>query len=157
MSRIESTMRVHQSLEDVFNFLNECESHLRFIPRMTQLKQTSPGAFGQAGTTLSGMLNYFGIRIPVQYAIIEVKPDQRLAMKGQMGPILFKDGYILKKSGDETEIKFWLDLQPTGWMKPLSPFAGLLGKIHAWETLSNLKRELMKSEIASPSLRSSSK
>lgn len=109
---------------------------------MTHLQQTSLGAFGQAGTTLSGMLNYFGVRIPVEYEILEVKPNQRLAMKGQMGPFVFKDGYILKKNGNSTEIKFWLDLSPTGWASVLSPFMGLVGKLHAWETLRNLKREL---------------
>ena len=95
------------------------------------------------------MLNYFGIRIPVQYEIIEVEPDQRLAMNGRMGPILFKDGYILKRDGKGTEIIFWLDLLPNGWTKIFTPFMGLVGKIHAWETLRNLERELNSREIAS--------
>ena len=150
MSSIESTLVVPKSLEDVFAFLNMRESHLRFIPRMTHLEQISPGSFGQAGTRLSGMLNYFGIRIPVQYEIIEVETDQRLAMDGKMGPISFKDSYVLKRNGKGTEIIFWLDLIPTGWAKILTPFMGLVGRIHAWETLRNLKRELMKDEIASP-------
>lgn len=149
MTRIQSQMFVPESTEDVFSFLNRCESHRRFIPRMTELDQTTPGAFGQVGTTLSGILNYFGIRIPVQYEIIEVAPNQRLAMNGKMGPVLFKDGYILKKNGQGTEIKFWLNLMPTGWVKVFSPFMGLIGKVHAWETLRNLRRELAKQEIAS--------
>jgi hypothetical protein len=144
MSRVKSSMVVRKSIEDVFSFLSKCESHLNFIPRMTALKQTSQGMFGQVGTTLSGMLNYFGIRVPVEYQIIEVEPNERLAMKGQMGPVLFKDGYILKKNGDETEIEFWLDLLPMGWAKLLSPFMGLIGRVHAWETLRNLRRELVK-------------
>jgi hypothetical protein len=148
MARIESSILVSKSTEDIFSFLNTCESHLRFIPRMTKLDQTSPGIFGQVGTTLSGMLNYFGIRIPVQYEIIEVEPNHRLAMKGQMGPILFRDGYVLERNGKGTEIKFWLDLAPTGWVIIFSPFMGWIGRIHAWETLRNLKRELAEEEIA---------
>jgi hypothetical protein len=96
------------------------------------------------------------LKIKVQYEIIEHERNERLAMKGQMGPILFKDGYILEKKDDETEIKFWLDLIPTGWAKLFSPFMGLIGKIHAFETLRNLRRELAMMEIASSSLRSSS-
>jgi hypothetical protein len=149
MTRIESSIFVQQSVEDIFSFLDTRENHQRFIPRMTHLHQTSAGAFGQAGTMLSGMLNYFGIRIPVQYEIIDVDPNRALAMKGRMGPILFKDGYNLKKVEAGTEVKFWLDLLPTGWAKVFSPFMGVIGKIHAWETLRNLKRELMKNEIAS--------
>ena len=150
MAHLESSILVRKSMEDVFAFLNRTESHRNFIPRMTALEQTSPGVFGQAGTTLSGMLNYFGIRIPVKYEIIDVEPNQRLAMRGQMGPVLFKDGYLLRKNGDGTEIKFWLDLSPTGWARVFSPLMGLVGKIHAWETLRNLRRELMKQVIVSP-------
>ena len=150
MAHIESNILVRKSVEDVFSFLNRSESHERFIPRMTRLDQTSPGGFGQVGTTLSGMLNYFGIRIPVQYEIIEVELNHRLAMQGQMGPVFFQDGYVLKQNGSGTEIQFWLNLLPKGWMRILSPFLGLVGRLHAWETLRNLKRELARPEIASP-------
>jgi hypothetical protein len=150
MARIESTLLVGQSLKAVFEFLNIAGSHARFIPNMAQFRQTSAGVFGGVGTTAQGLLSYFGImKIPVQYEIIEHELNQRLAMKGQMGPVLFKDGYILKKDGDGTEIGFWLDLHPTGWTKLFSPFMGLIGKIHAYETLRNLKRELAKNEMDS--------
>ena len=149
MAKIESGIHVPMRVEDVFAFLNKRESHRRFIPRMTELRQTSQGDFGQAGTTLSGLLNYFGIRIPVEYEIVEVKPNQALSMNGKMGPFHFKDGYILGAHGNGTQIRFWLDLRPTGGARAFSPFMGLIGKIHAWETLRNLKREL-KQEIVSP-------
>ena len=150
MAYIESSVLVHQPLEDVFAFLNSAESHARFIPNMAELGQTSPGAFGKIGTTAQGLLSYFGLmKIRVQYEIIEHELNCQLAMKGQLGPVVFKDGYVLKKNGNGTEIQFWLDLPPTGWTKLLSPFMGLIGKIHAWETLRNLKRELARKEIAS--------
>lgn len=150
MARIESTVLVHQSLEEVFAFLNAAENHARFIPNMAEFRQTSPGAFGKAGATAQGLLSYFGLmKITVLYEIIEHELNHRLAMKGQMGPVLFKDGYVLKKNNNGTEIKFWLDLLPTGWTKLFLPFAGLIGRIHALETLRNLKRELATKEIAS--------
>jgi hypothetical protein len=145
MARIESDVNVLESIEDVFSFLNTRESHLKFIPRITAFNQTSQGIFGQVGTTVAGMLNYFGVRIPVQYEIIEVEPNHRLAMKGQMGPVQFTDGYILSASDEGSQIRFWIELIPTGWAKVFSPFAGLIGKVHAWETLRNLKREINKS------------
>jgi len=150
MARIELTTFVHQSLEDVFTFLNNAENHACFIPNMAQFEQTSSGTFGRVGTLAQGLLSYFGMmKIKVQYEIIEHEPNHQLAMQGKMGPVLFKDGYVLKRDHDGTEIKFWLDLHPTGWAKLLSPFAGLIGKIHAFETLRNLKRELAKKEITS--------
>lgn len=149
MARIESIFRAPHSIDEVFSFLNKCESHRKFIPRMIELHQTSSGIFGQVGTRLSGMLRYFGIRIPVQYEIIEVEVNRKLAMQGQMGPVVFKDGYMLKKSEQGTEIQFWLELMPAGWSKIFSPFMSLIGKVHAWETLRNLKRELANQEMPS--------
>jgi hypothetical protein len=149
MAQIESISQAPISIDEVYSFLNLCESHRKFIPRMIELQQTSSGNFGQVGTRLSGMLRYFGIRIPVQYEIVKVEPNRQLAMKGQMGPVSFKDGYILKKNEDGTEIRFWLELIPSGWTKVFSPFMGLIGRIHAFETLRNLKRELAAKAISS--------
>ncbi len=140
MARIESSIVVSKSVEETFAFLNKPESHRRFIPRCVEFKQTSDGAFGQVGATVNGLLNYFGIKIPVQYEIIEHEPINKLAMKGLMGPVSFKDGYILSKKNNGTEIKFWLELTMTSWTKLFQPFAGLVGKVHAWETLRNLKK-----------------
>jgi hypothetical protein len=147
MARIESTILVPISVEDTFSFLNTRESHLKFIPRITAFDQTSPGTFGQVGTRVAGMLDYFGIRIPVEYEMIEVEPNRRLAMKGQMGSVAFTDGYLISKHSAGTEIKFWLELKPTGWTKIFNPFAGLIGTLHAWETLRNLKRAIQTWEV----------
>ena len=155
MARIESSILVPKSIEETFYFLNKRESHLHFIPRMVALYQTSQGDFGRVGTTADGMLNYFGVKIPVQYEVIEHELDRRLAMQGKMGPVLFKDGYILSAAQNGTQIRFWLELIPTGWTRLFAPFSKLIGKIHAYETLTNLKRELAnwhsspKDEIAS--------
>ena len=144
MARIESSTLVSKSVEDVFSFLSKRESHLNFIPRMIELRQTSQGEFGRVGATANGLLNYFGLRIPVQYEIIDVETNRKLAMRGQMGPVAFKDGYILDRNNQNSKLTFWLELNPTGWTKIFAPFAGLIGRIHAWETLRNLKREINK-------------
>ena len=155
MARIESSILVHKTVDDTFLFLNTRESHLKFIPRITEFNQTSSGIFGQVGATLKGVLRYFGLNIPVEYEIIEYQRNKRLAMKGKMGPVLFKDGYVLSQEDDGTRITFWLELTMTGITILFQPLAGLIGKIHAYETLRNLKRELAiwhrsaKDEIAS--------
>jgi hypothetical protein len=157
MASIESSILVQQPREEVFAFLNAAEGHARFIPNMAELRQTSSGAFGKVGATAQGTLSYFGLmKIRVHYEIIEHELNHRLAMNGQMGPVFFKDGYVLKKNENGTEIQFWLDLIPTGWTNLFSPFMGLIGRIHAFETLRNLKRELMKKEIASSASTTSS-
>lgn len=157
MARIESVIQVKKQVEDVFAFMNVAENHARFIPNMVEFKQTSAGVFGRVGATANGLLRYLGmIKIPVSYEIIEHDLNHRLAMKGKMGPVFFKDGYVLSPSENGAQIKFWLELDPTGWTKLFSPFAKLIGNIHAYETLRNLKRGLeilhpfSNDEIASP-------
>ena len=143
MARIESVIQVKKKVEDVFAFMNVAENHARFIPNMVEFKQTSACSFDQVGATARGLLRYLGIiNIPVSYEIIEHDLNHALAMKGKMGPVLFKDGYILSPSENGVRIKFWLELNPTGWTKLFSPFTKLIGKIHAYETLTNLRKAL---------------
>jgi hypothetical protein len=142
MNPVESRLMVSNSVEEIFLFLSKRESHLNFIPRMVSLTQTSQGEFAQVGGRAEGVLNYFGVKIPVKYEIIENVSDQSLAMNGSMPFVNFKDGYVLSSQNGGTEIKFWLELKLMGWTKIFSPFAGLIGKVHAWETLRNLKREI---------------
>jgi len=144
MARIESVIHVKKQVEDVFAFMNVAENHVRFIPNMVEFRQTSAGTFGRVGATANGLLRYLGIiKIPVSYEIIEHDPNHALAMKGKMGPVLFKDGYVLSPSENGARIKFWLELNPTGWARLFSPFAKLIGKIHVYETLTNLRKQLI--------------
>lgn len=142
MTRIESSVRVSRSVEETFAFLNVAENHARFIPNMIAFQKTSAGSFGQVGTTIRGVLRFLRLTLELPYEIIEYEPNRKLAMQGVLGPVRFRDGYVLSPDGTGTQIRFWLELTPTGPSKILSPFAGLIGRIHAMETLSNLKRAL---------------
>lgn len=142
MAWIESSITVSKPLKDAFAFLDVADNHAKFIPHMVEFNQTSSGPFGRVGTTARGVLRYLGIRIEVPYEIVEHESNQKLAMKGKMGFIQFKDGYILSAAERGTQIKFWLELNLTGPAKFISPFGGLIGRIHAYETLHNLKREM---------------
>jgi len=142
MARIESSILVSKSVEDVFAFLNIPENHAKFIPNMIEFNKTSPGPFGQVGATVRGILHLLGQKMELPYEIIEHEQNHKFAMKGLMGPIAFKDGYILDPAENGTQIKFWLELTMAGLAKIFSPLVGLIGKIHARETLANLKKAL---------------
>jgi hypothetical protein len=142
MARIESRILVSRSVEEIFRFLDIPENHARFIPNMLEFIKTSPGPFGQVGATARGVLRFLGQKVDIPYEIIERKTNHSLAMKGLLGPIAFKDGYILSSNQGSTQILFWLELTMTGLAKVFSPFKGLIGRLHAWETLTNLKKVL---------------
>jgi carbon monoxide dehydrogenase subunit G len=142
MARVETSITIDKPLEDVFAFLGQAENHRRFIPGMLEFKQTSAGSLGQVGATARGVRSDFGLKTPVLYEITEYEPNRTLGMKGVMGPILFRDGYVLDRQGSATRVNFWLELTFMGLAKLAQPLVFLIGKTHAGETLANLKKEI---------------
>lgn len=141
-SRIEETVLINRPVEDIFTFLNLPENHPKFVPGMLEFKKTSPGPLGQVGATVRGVRQFLGRRMELPYEITEYEPNNRLAMKGAMGPVTFRDGYVLESLGPSTRVKFWLELTLTGVMILVRPFLAIIGRIHANETLTNLKKAL---------------
>ena len=141
-SRLESTILINRPAEDIFAFLNIPENHTKFVPGMLEFRKTSPGPFGQVGASIRGIRTVLGRRMELPYEITEFEPGNRLGMKGQIGPVKFKDGYVLERMGASTRVRFWLEPALTGLMKVTKPFVVLLGKAHANETLTNLKKAL---------------
>jgi carbon monoxide dehydrogenase subunit G len=143
-NRLEATILINRPAEDIFAFLNVPENHPKFVPGMLEFKKTSPGPLGRVGATIRGVRQFLGRRMELPYEITEYEPGNRLGMKGALGPVSFEDGYILDPIGNSTRVKFWLELTLTGLMKIAKPFVVWQGKIHAGETLANLKSTLEK-------------
>jgi carbon monoxide dehydrogenase subunit G len=141
-NRMESMIQINRPAEDIFAFLNAPENHPKFVPGMLEFKKTSPGPLGQVGATVRGVRRFLGRKIELPYEITEYQRGIKLAMKGAMGPILFKDGYVLESMGPNTRVKFWLEFTLTGLMNIARPFVVFVGKAHANETLTNLKKAL---------------
>ena len=142
-NRIQETVLIDRPAEDIFAFLDHPENHPKFVPGMLEFKKLSPGPLGQVGATVRGVRRFLGWRMELPYEITEYKPNSRLAMEGAMGPVRFNDGYILEAlEGSGTRVRFWLELKLTGLMKLARPFAVWQGRIHANETLTNLKKAL---------------
>ena len=141
-NRLESTIQINRPAEDIFAFLNAPENHPKFVPGMIEFKKTSPGPLGQVGATIRGVRRFLGRKIELPYEITEYQRGTKLAMKGAMGPILFKDGYVLESMGPNTRVKFWLEFTLSGLMNVARPFFAFIGKAHANETLTNLKKAL---------------
>jgi hypothetical protein len=142
MTRVQTSVTINKSVEDVFAFLNLADNHRKFIPGMVEFKQTSPGPLGQVGATMRGVRRDLGRKTEVLYEITEYEPNTKLGMKGAMGPVLFRDGYELQPLGNATRVNFWLELTFKGLAKLVQPFIFLVGKTHAGETLANLKKEI---------------
>ena len=74
MHRIEKSILVKRSPERIFAFMSVAANHARFIPNMIDFRQTSPGAFGQPGSTMRGTLRLLGWELQVPYALVEFQP-----------------------------------------------------------------------------------
>ncbi|HJR80993.1 MAG TPA: SRPBCC family protein [Anaerolineales bacterium] len=143
-NRLEASILINRPVEDVFAFLNVPENHPKFVPGMLEFKKTSPGPLGRVGATIRGVRQFLGLKMELPYEITEYEAGNRLGMKGAMGPLTFEDGYVLDSMGSSTRVRFWLKPTLTGLMKLVKPFVVWQGKIHADETLTNLKNTLEK-------------
>lgn len=141
-NRLEASILINRPAEDIFAFLNAPENHPKFVPGMLEFKKTSPGPLGGVGATVRGVRQILGQRLELPYEITEYEAGNRLGMRGAMGPITFEDGYVLDREGNSTRVRFWLELTLTGLMRLARPFLVWQGKIHAGETLANLKSTL---------------
>jgi hypothetical protein len=99
---------------------------------------------GQVGARVQGIRKVLGQKVELPYEIIEFEQDKKLGMKGLMGPIAFRDGYILEPMGARTRITFWLEFLLNGVMNLAKPILIPWGRLHGVETLVNLKNRLEK-------------
>jgi carbon monoxide dehydrogenase subunit G len=143
-NRLEASILINRPAEDIFTFLNNPDNHPKFVPGMIEFKKSSPGPFEQVGTSVQGVRKFLGQRMELPYEITEFQRGNKLGMKGAMGPIKFKDGYVLESMGPNTRVKFWLEFTLTGLMKLTQPLFAIVGKAHANETLTNLKKAIEK-------------
>ena len=144
MDRLEVSRVIDKPAEDIFAFINIPENHTKFVPGMLEFRKTSQGPLGQVGATIHGVRKVLGQRVELPYEIIEFEQDKKLGMKGQMGPIEFRDGYFLDPMGSKTRITFWLEFLLSGVMNLAKPILVPWGKLHGAETLVNLKNRLEK-------------
>jgi carbon monoxide dehydrogenase subunit G len=144
-SRLEVSRVVDKPVEEIFAFINIPENHTKFVPGMLEFRKTSPGPLGQVGATIQGMRRVLGQKVELPYEIIEFEQNKKLGMKGLLGPISFRDGYILDSMGSKTRITFWLEFLLNGVMNLAKPFLIPWGRLHGNETVTNLKKLLEKS------------
>lgn len=141
-NRLEATILIDKPANDVFTFLHHPDNHPKFVPGMLEFKKVSPGPIDRVGISIRGVRKFLGRRMELPYEITEYQPGSCLGMQGAMGPLSFRDGYILEALGPSTRVKFWLEPTLRGLMKLVRPFVALIGRAHAHETLTNLKRAL---------------
>jgi hypothetical protein len=142
MDKLEASVLIERSAEDVFAFIRVPENHPKFVPGMLEFKKTSPGPLGRVGETVRGLRRFLGRKMELPYVITEYEQDSKLGMKGAMGPITFEDGYVLDPMGPRTQVKFWLRPTLSGLAKLIRPIVVQMGKAHAAETLDGLKKAL---------------
>ena len=141
-SRLEASVWIDRRAEEVFAFLVVAENHPKFVPGMLEFAKTSPGPLSQVGATVRGVRRFLGRRRELPYEITEYEPNRKLGMQGRMGPLRFKDGYVLHPLGGSTQVHFRLELTLPGLVRLAKPLVRLIGRIHAGETLAGLKKAL---------------
>jgi len=76
------------------------------------------------------------------YELTEYEPNKKLGMKGAMGPLAFRAGYMLEPVGSNTHVTVWLEFDTSGLLMLTKPLLVQMGKSSNGASLSKLKRIL---------------
>lgn len=113
---------VERSPHEVFEYLANFENVPQWNHAIVETRKTSEGPVG-VGTTYSQTRS---LPSPSQeeFQVTEFEPDQRLAIRGDLGPFEGTLTYQLESAADGTRLTNSADLQAHGLLKLAAPLAG---------------------------------
>jgi uncharacterized membrane protein len=76
MSRIEESIEIQRPVDHVFTFVTDMKNLPKWVPAMQEVEHTSPGQMG-VGTTLKGIYNMMGLRMPWTSKVTEYEPNKK--------------------------------------------------------------------------------
>jgi carbon monoxide dehydrogenase subunit G len=115
MARIEGTVTIRRSVEEVFDFMNDPENDPKWQPEV--LESHADGPLG-VGTTLSLKRKLMGRELEARAEIIEYERPRKSAVRSTSGPFPFEGGYEFEEvDSSTTRVHFYGDVQPGGFFK----------------------------------------
>jgi uncharacterized protein YndB with AHSA1/START domain len=144
MVRLEASVVINRSIEEVFAFVTDFENASQWMSELVEGKQTSEGPLG-VGTTLSGVAIPLGRRVESTQKVVEYEPNSRFAYKSTSGPVASEDRYTLQSVAGGTKITREADAEMSGFFKLAEPLARRMMQRQFDTNFANLK-DLLEAE-----------
>jgi carbon monoxide dehydrogenase subunit G len=139
--RIEQSVEIERSLEEVFAFVADPRNDARWAPACEEVQKTSEGPLGM-GTTFRQVGRLLGRRFAVPIEITVYEPNRTLGIKPSAGPMQLTHLRSVEGTTDGTRLTITLEGQAGGFFRVPDPIFDRLAKRLFKASLANLKSVL---------------
>jgi carbon monoxide dehydrogenase subunit G len=143
MAQIETSILIHRSRQDVFDFVLDLEHAIGIDPDIESIEKTSPGPAG-TGTEFSVRQKVppFGRISNGVSRFTAVDPPRTIAIEAELGPIRPTGRFAFEDVDGSTRVTVAIDPNAAGLFRLLSPLIARKAR-HVWEQrLVRMKRIL---------------
>lgn len=141
MAKMEITVDINRSIDDVFAFVSNAENLPRWRATNLETKKTSEGPLA-VGSTFKGRFTFLGRQFDGNLQITAYEPNQLYAVKMSEGPFPLETWYALQPTDTGTRLFFTMEGAPGGFFKLAEPLVVSLAKRTYEADLHNLKEML---------------
>ena len=120
MAHAEKTVVINRPVRSVFDFVLNGANNRLWRSSVMDIKPLSEAPYG-VGSKFQQGLKGPGGRIPGDYEIMEVQPNELIRFQVTAGPVRPTGTYHFESQGAATALMFVLDYQPNGLSKQMDP------------------------------------
>ena len=140
MPSAQGSVVIHRPVEEVFSFVADGETAMKWRPGVLDVKRLSGEGVGAAYR--QGVKGPGGRRIAADYEVTAFEPNRLIAFKAIAGPVRPSGEYRFESSDGGTKVSFALNAELGGWKKLLMGRAVQSTMEAEVATLDNLRRLL---------------
>ena len=140
MPSAQGSVVINRPVEEVFSFVADGETAMKWRPGVLDVKHLSGDGVG--AVYRQGVKGPGGRRIAADYEVTAFEPNRRVAFKAIAGPVRPNGEYRFEASDGGTKVSFALNAELGGWKKLLMERAVQSTMEAEMATLENLKRLL---------------
>jgi len=137
MLKIETSIVINRSVEDVFAVLSEVENLPKWSSTFQEVTKTSKGPMG-VGTSWTGVGKSLGKRIETKIEQTEYEPNQKSAQKSN-SPFPVHQQITFESVDGGTRVNARIEAEPGGFFKLAEPLVESTGKRQIEADLATLK------------------
>ena len=140
MPSAQGSVVINRPVEEVFSFVADGETAMKWRPGVLDVKHLSGEGVG--AVYRQGVKGPGGRRIAADYEVTALEPNRRIAFMAIAGPVRPSGEYRFEASDGGTKVSFALNAELGGWKKLLMGRAVQSTMEAEMATLENLRRLL---------------
>ena len=138
MFEIEETVAIRQSIEVVWDFVNEVANEPLWQTTLSEVVQITDGPL-RAGSRVRETRRFLGRRIDTVWEMTENDAPSRSSIRSVEAPFAWSGIYLLEAKGEETRFTIAMKGDPGGFFRLAEPVVHRMVRRELAGNLANLK------------------